>query len=123
MRRSLSWVQNQAQRAHKKKAEIEEDYSLNDLLLRGRVSQEAIEKELPSGDRVVEFRLIVSREKQSGVDTLDIGAWSAKARRVALTLTADEWIEVSGSIHRRFWSAPTGLASRWQFEAVEITRI
>jgi single-strand DNA-binding protein len=106
-----------------KKRDIEEDYSLNDLLLRGRVSQEAIEKELPSGDKVVEFRLIVSREKQSGVDTLDIGAWSAKARRVALTLIADEWIEVSGSIHRRFWSAPTGLASRWQVEAVEISRI
>lgn len=106
-----------------KKRDIEEDYSLNDLLLRGRVSQEAIEKELPSGDKVVEFRLIVSREKQSGVDTLDNGAWSAKARRVALTLTADEWIEVSGSIYRRFWSAPTGLASRWQVEAVEITRI
>ena len=106
-----------------KKRDIEEDYSLNDLLLRGRVSQEAIEKELPSGDKVVEFRLIVSREKQSGVDTLDIGAWSAKARRVALTLTADEWIEVSGSIHRRIRSAPTGLASRWQVEAVEITRI
>ena len=106
-----------------KKRDIEEDYSLNDLLLRGRVSQEAIEKELPSGDKVVEFRLIVSREKQSGVDTLDIGAWSSKSRRTALTLKADEWIQVSGSIHRRFWSAPTGLASRWQVEAVEITRI
>jgi single-strand DNA-binding protein len=100
-----------------------EDYSLNDLLLRGRVSQEAVEKELPSGDKVVEFRLIVTRDKRSGVDTLDIGSWSAKARRVALTLKADEWIEVSGSIHRRFWSAPTGLASRWQVEAVEISRI
>ena len=106
-----------------KKRDIEEDYSLNDLLLRGRVSQQAIEKELPSGDKVVEFRLIVSREKQSGVDTLDIGAWSSKSRRTALTLKADEWIQVSGSIHRRFWSAPTGLASRWQVEAVEITRI
>ena len=103
--------------------EVQEDYSLNDLVLRGRVSREAIEKELPSGDKVVEFRLIVSREKLSGVDTLDIGAWSAKARRTALTLRADEWVEVSGSIHRRFWSAPTGLASRWQVEAVEITRI
>jgi single-strand DNA-binding protein len=103
--------------------EIEEDYSLNDVVLRGRVSQEAIEKELPSGDKVVEFRLIITREKLSGVDTLDIGAWSSKARRAALTLRADEWIEVSGSIHRRFWSAPTGLASRWQVEAVEITRI
>lgn len=81
---------------------IEEDYSLNDVVLRGRVSQEAVEKELPSGDKVVEFRLIVTREKQSGVDTLDIASWSAKSRRTALSLTPDEWVEVSGSIHRRF---------------------
>jgi single-strand DNA-binding protein len=104
-------------------SEVEEDYSLNDVVLRGRVSKEAVEKELPSGDRVVEFRLIVTREKSSGVDTLDIGAWSSKARRSALTLKSEEWVEVSGSIHRRFWSAPTGLASRWQVEAVEISRI
>ena len=103
--------------------EVAEDFSLNDLVLRGRVSQQGIEKELPSGDKVVEFRLIVTRDKQSGVDTLDIGAWSSKARRTALTLAPDQWVEVSGSIHRRFWSGPTGLASRWQVEAVEITRI
>jgi len=107
----------------KKVVEIEEDYSLNDVLLRGRVSREAIEKELPSGDKVVEFRLIVSRDKQSGVDTLDIGSWSAKSRRTALSLVADEWVEILGSIHRRFWSGPAGLASRWQVEAVEISRI
>jgi single-strand DNA-binding protein len=105
------------------KDDVEQDYSLNDVLLRGRVSREAIEKELPSGDKVVEFRLIITREKLSGVDTLDIGAWNVKARRSALTLKADEWIEISGSIHRRFWSAPTGLASRWQVEAAEISRI
>lgn len=107
----------------KKIAEVEEDYSLNDVLLRGRVSQEAIEKQLPSGDKVVEFRLIVSRDRQSGVDTLDIAAWSAKSRRSALSLVADEWVEISGSIHRRFWSGPAGLARRWQVEAVEISRI
>lgn len=103
--------------------QIEEDYSLNDVVLRGRVSQEAIEKELPSGDKVVEFRLIVTREKQSGVDTLDIASWSAKSRKTALTLVPDEWVEISGSIHRRFWSSPKGLASRWQVEAFEISRI
>ena len=101
----------------------QEDYSLNDVLLRGRVSADAIEKELPSGDKVVEFRLIVTREKREGVDTLDIAAWSAKSRRTALTLGADEWIEISGAIHRRFWRGAGGLASRWQVEAVEISRI
>jgi single-strand DNA-binding protein len=101
----------------------EEDYSLNDLLLRGRVSAEAVEKELPSGDKVVEFRLIISRDRRDGVDTLDIGAWSAKSRRIAMTLEPDEWIEVSGAVHRRFWRGASGLASRWQVEAAEISRI
>jgi single-strand DNA-binding protein len=103
--------------------EVDQDFSLNDVLLRGRVSAEAVEKELPSGDKVVEFRLIVTRGKRDGVDTLDIGAWNAKSRRAALTLHPDEWIEISGAIHRRFWRGATGLASRWQVEAIEISRI
>jgi single-strand DNA-binding protein len=99
------------------------DHSLNDLLLRGRVSAEATTKELPSGDKVVEFRLIVSRAEREGVDTLDIAAWSAKSRKTALSLKADQWVEISGSIHRRFWQSPGGLASRWQVEAIEISRL
>ena len=102
---------------------VEIDYSLNDLLLRGRVSAQATSKELPSGDKVVEFRLIITRSEREGVDTLDIAAWSAKSRKIALTLQGDEWIEVSGSIHRRFWQSPTGVASRWQIEADEILRL
>lgn len=103
--------------------DVEIDYSLNDLLLRGRVSAQATSKELPSGDKVVEFRLIITRSEREGVDTLDIAAWSAKSRKIALTLKGDEWIEVSGSIHRRFWQSPTGVASRWQIEADEILRL
>jgi len=105
------------------KEEQEIDYSLNDVLLRGRVSAPASTKELPSGDKVVEFRLIITRESREGVDTLDIAAWSAKSRKIALTLDSDEWIEVSGSIHRRFWQSPGGVASRWQVEAAEILRL
>jgi hypothetical protein len=106
-----------------KVSETETDYSLNDLLLRGRVSALATSRELPSGDKVVEFRLIVTRTEREGVDTLDIAAWSAKSRKMALSLEADEWIEVSGSIHRRFWQSPSGVASRWQIEAAEILRL
>ena len=107
----------------KDKAQDQIDLSLNDLLLRGRVSAPATVKELPSGDKVVEFRLIISRAQREGVDTLDIAAWSAKMRKVALTLEGDEWVEVSGSIHRRFWQSPAGVASRWQIEAAEILRL
>jgi single-strand DNA-binding protein len=109
--------------AIKTENELLEDYSFNDCLLRGRVSAPATDKELPSGEHVVEFRLIISREKRDGVDTLDIASWSAKNRRTALSLKGGEWIEVSGSVRRRFWQSPTGLASRWQIESESITRL
>jgi single-strand DNA-binding protein len=109
--------------ATKKKEIAEIDFSLNDCLLRGRVSASAVERELPSGDRVVEFRLIISRVERDGVDTLDIAAWSAKSRRSARSLKAGEWVEVAGSVRRRFWQGPAGLASRWQIEAESITRL
>ena len=100
-----------------------EDYSLNDVMLRGRVSGDPSEKELPSGDHVVEFRLVVRRDNRDGVDTLDIAAWSPKTRRTGLSLKTDEWVEVTGAIRRRFWRGATGLASRWQVEASTISRI
>ncbi len=110
--------------AKKKSGEkVAEDFSLNDLMLRGRVAAQAVERVLPSGDKVVEFRLIITRAQGHGVDTLDIAAWSAKARRSALALKSDQWVEISGAIHRRFWQGASGLASRWQVEAIEISRI
>jgi single-strand DNA-binding protein len=103
--------------------ESEVDYSFNNCLLRGRVSAPATDKELPSGEHVVEFRLIIGRDKRDGVDTLDIASWNAKNRRIALSFKGGEWIEVSGSVRRRFWQSPTGLASRWQIESESISRI
>ena len=109
----------------KKKIDVvdEIDYSLNDCLLRGRVSAPATDRELPSGEHVVEFRLIITRAEREGVDTLDIAAWSSRVRRTTLSLKAGEWVEITGSIRRRFWQGPTGLASRWQIEAESITRL
>lgn len=101
----------------------DEDFSKNEVLLRGRVSGQPQEKELPSGDKVVEFRLVVTRLSREGVDTLDVGAWSAKSRKRGLTLKENEWIEIIGSVHRRFWQGSQGVASRWQIEASDISRI
>jgi len=114
--------------------EIEIRESINEVRLVGRVSALPIEREMPSGDKVVEFRLIISRQlpNSSGssgkaakreVDTLDIAAWSYKCRKSALSLKPNMWIEVEGAVRRRFWQAPTGLASRWQVEAHTLTRI
>ena len=103
--------------------ELDSTLALNDVLLRGRVSSTGIEKELPSGDKVVEFRIVIARSDEEGFDTIDISAWSTKLRRSAISLKSEEWVEVSGSIKRRFWRSVAGLASRWQIDASEITRL
>jgi single-strand DNA-binding protein len=100
---------------------------VNSVLLIGRVTSKGVERVLPSGDKVVEFRIVVGREKSRGakkeVDSLDIAAWSSKTRRAALSIKVDNWVQVSGAVRRRFWQAPTGLASRWQVEASEVLRL
>lgn len=103
--------------------ELDSELALNDVLLRGRVSSLAVEKELPSGDKVMEFRIVIARSDDEGFDTIDISAWSSKLRRTAASLKNDQWVEVSGSIKRRFWRGAAGLASRWQIDASEISRL
>jgi len=75
------------------------------------------------GDKVAEFRIVIARSDELGFDTIDISAWSSKLRRTSSSLKTEEWVEVSGSIKRRFWRGATGLASRWQIDASEITRL
>jgi len=89
----------------------------------GRISESAKEKTLPSGDVLVEFRLIIERDDREGVDTLDIATWPAQLKKRALKLEEDQWVGVKGVLRRRFWKTPTGVASRWQVEAREITRL
>ncbi len=101
--------------------------AINNVHLLGRVSSLAISKQLPSGDRVVEFRLVIDRKPKRAVkrevDTLDITAWLAFPQKRALALKINDWVEVEGSIHRRFWKSTSGLASRWQVEASQLRKI
>ena len=99
-----------------------EDYE-NEVRLVGRSSGQALEKELPSGDKVVEIRIVVARDNRDGYDTLDIALWSASLRKRALSLKDDEWIEVVGALRRRFWKTGNVVASRWQVEGRELTRV
>lgn len=93
----------------------------NHVSLIGRISGAPSEKTLPSGDKVVTFRLIVARE-DSGVDTIDCSAWSSVLRRKALSMTdADAY--VTGALRRRFWQSGKGVASRYEVEAQTLERV
>jgi single-strand DNA-binding protein len=95
----------------------------NRTQLIGRVSGKPMTKRLPSGDEIVELRLVVERDDREGVDTLDIAIWPSRPRKRPLSLKDQEWISVSGVLRRRFWRNGTDLASRWQVEARELTKV
>ena len=95
----------------------------NEVTLIGRASTPALEKELPSGDKVVEVRIVVARDDRDGYDTFDLAFWSAALRKRALSLADNEWIEVSGALRRRFWRSGNAIASRWQVEGRELRRV
>ncbi len=107
----------------------------NEVRLTGRVSGSPEEREMPSGDVVVLFRLVVPRpagrrsasargagRKAVTVDTIDIACWSARTRRAALRLQEGETAEVSGSLHRRFFRAGGGAVSRYEVDAATVAR-
>ena len=95
----------------------------NQVVIVGRCSGPGEEKVLPSGDKVVEFRIIVGRDDREGYDTFDVALWSSVLRKRGVALKSDEWVEITGTLRRRFWKVGAVSASRWQVEARELRRI
>jgi single-strand DNA-binding protein len=104
---------------------------VNEVHLQGCVSSLPTAKIQPSGDEVVEFRIVIDRMQRRGgekslrreVDSLEIAAWNPRERRAALKLQPGDWVRIEGSVHRRFWSSPKGIASRWQIEVSVLRRL
>ena len=105
----------------------------NEVLLVGRVSAAAEERELPSGDLVAIFRLVVDRPpprraapegvRLPTVDTLVCVAWTARLRRTVGTFGVGDTVEVAGSLRQRYWRAAGALAGRTEVEATGARRL
>ena len=108
----------------------------NDVMLVGRVAAPAQERQLPSGDVVVTFRVVTFRDEVdraaparpcSGqpvlIDTLDCAGWTAGVRRRARSLTPGDVVQVEGALRRRFWRAGAGAASRCEVEVRSLRRL
>lgn len=103
----------------------------NEVVLVGRVSGEPEQRELPSGDALVSWRVVVERPvprratpsgvRAPTVDTLDCVAWTATVRRTARGLADGDVVAVEGALRRRFWRSGAGAASRTEVE-VEVLR-
>lgn len=92
----------------------------NEVCLVGRVSCQPESRELPSGDTLWLFRLVVRRPPEAGarqrVDVLDVCAWTTRAQRSVRGWREGDQVEVEGSIRRRFFRTAAGSASRFEIE-------
>ena len=103
---------------------------LNEVHLVGRLAGEPRRRELPSGDVLVSFRVVVARTQRRGartggptVDTLDCTAWRADVQRSVARAAEGDLVELHGSLRRRFWRVGTGAASRSEVEVVRLKRV
>ena len=118
-------------------ANPEDDPTRNEVGLVGRLSAQAEDRELPSGDHIVTLRVVVPRKggrarraspegggpRSPGVDTIDVVCWSAATRRAALRLRPGDIVELDGALRRRFFGGPTGRQSRYEVEAAALRRV
>jgi single-strand DNA-binding protein len=90
----------------------------NQVFLRGRLAATPVVRELPSGDELCSFRLTVPRAPggRVRVDSLDCCTTRLRVRRTVERADPGDEFEVTGSLHRRFWRSPAGLASRYEFD-------
>jgi single-strand DNA-binding protein len=104
---------------------------VNEVHLVGRLAVEPVRRELPSGDPLVSFRLVVERppggrsatgSRAPTVDTLECAAWRKDVQRVLSRAVAGEVLEVHGALRRRFWRAGGAAASRSEVEVVRVRR-
>jgi single-strand DNA-binding protein len=98
----------------------------NEVRLSGRLPADPLERELPSGDTVWTFRVIVRRPgnaARAGVDTVDCAAYAAGAARSVRSWRAGDEVAVVGALRRRFWRSPTGARSRYEVEVARARRV
>ena len=108
----------------------------NEVRLVGRLAVQPVHRELPSGDPLVSFRLVVERDaagvraaraggssRSPTVDTLECSAWRRDVQRTLARTGPGDVLEVQGALRRRFWRTGAGAASRSEVEVVRVRRL
>lgn len=102
----------------------------NVVSLAGRVSSTPVERELPSGDKVVTFRIVMAREQTAMTarskqvsDWVDCAVWAARLRRSVASWQVGDQVEVEGALRRRFFRDAGGSSSRVEIEVLSGRRI
>ncbi len=96
---------------------------VNVVSIIGRVTSEAEFRELPSGETLAKFRVVIPRrspQTKTTVDTIDCVAFKSTIQRKAQALGVGQVVEISGALRRQFWKTGAGVASRVEVEVTNL---
>lgn len=102
--------------------------SRNEVNLIGRMGNTTEQRQLPSGDVLAVFSVVVDRPVRerwgrTKVDTIACQAMRPVVIARLALLDPGQWVEVQGVLRRRFWRAGSGLASSMEVEVRKLVRI
>jgi single-strand DNA-binding protein len=104
-----------------------EPSSSADVVLVGRLGAHVEERELPSGDTVTVFTIVVDRQRTAARQgsAVKVDAIACQAFRAAVVnrlgrLEPGQWVRAEGVLRRRFWRSGAGLGSAME---VEVSRL
>src|SRR5512134_1062903 len=105
---------------------------VNEVRVVGRLAAPAFERQLPSGDQLVVWRVVpravpavaaVAGHRPATVDTLDCVGRLDDVRERALSWSTGDVVDVSGALRRRFWRGAAGPVSRCEIEVRSAIRL
>jgi len=84
--------------------------NFNQAILMGNLTQDPVLRELPSGDKVCDFRLAVNNNKAKNPETLymDVSCWNGQAVNCDKYLTKGRNVAVFGRIRLEEWTDKEG---------------
>jgi len=100
---------------------------VNTVCLLGRLAADPEPRDLPSGDLLLTFRLVVDRpdtaaRQRRQVDTIDCAAWTGRVQRSVRSWSAGDVVSVEGHLRRRFRRSEAGATSRVEVEVTKARR-
>jgi len=107
---------------------IEAVNGLNTVHVVGRLGQQSQTKEMPSGDEITTFTVVVPRsgklrEGSPRVDSLACQTMRVGIRNKVHAWAPGSWVELEGTLRRRFWQGGNGFASATEIEVRTMVRV
>jgi single-strand DNA-binding protein len=98
----------------------------------GRLGTRVDRRELPSGDEIAVFTVVVDRpareSRRAPANGVSVDAIACQSFRVPIMrrlegLSAGDWVRVEGTLRRRFWRSGAGLGSAMEVDVRRLGRV